>query len=224
MIAMSPTITLRGNVKFSMKKLLIGGEMTDSTYVGPGELLLAPSVLGDITLLRLANEQDAWKVGKDAFLAATSGIEKQYQSQGISKGMFSGEGFFVYKISGTGLVWIQSFGAIIKKDVCFFLAFLWSCHELTYYLLSARGWRILLHRQRPLGSLELQVQDRTCGVRRHHFEFQCRRGSGLQIHRTWDCVHADEELEYFRCADWSQHGEWVRWCSRFLNVVFRDDL
>lgn len=117
MIAMSPTITLRGNVKFSMKKLLIGGEMTDSTYVGPGELLLAPSVLGDITLLRLANEQDAWKVGKDAFLAATSGIEKQYQSQGISKGMFSGEGFFVYKISGTGLVWIQSFGAIIKKDL-----------------------------------------------------------------------------------------------------------
>lgn len=118
MIAMSPTITLRGTVKFSMKKLLIGGEMAISTYTGPGELLLAPSVLGDITVLRLMGSE-TWKLGKDAFLAATSGIHKDYQAQGLAKGMFSGEGFFVYKMSGVGLVWVQSFGAIIKKDVCY---------------------------------------------------------------------------------------------------------
>lgn len=116
MIAMSPTITLRGTVKFSMKKLLIGGEMAISTYTGPGELLLAPSVLGDITVLRLMGSE-TWKLGKDAFLAATSGIHKDYQAQGLAKGMFSGEGFFVYKMSGVGLVWVQSFGAIIKKDL-----------------------------------------------------------------------------------------------------------
>jgi uncharacterized protein (AIM24 family) len=31
--------------------------------------------------------------------------------------MFSGEGLFVYKMSGNGLLWITSLGAIIRKDV-----------------------------------------------------------------------------------------------------------
>lgn len=116
MIAMTPTITLKGQVKFSMKKLIAGGEMTHSTYTGPGELLLAPSSLGDITNIRLGgNEQ--WSVGRDAFLACTQGIVKEYKRQGIGKAMFSGEGLFVYKISGVGLLWITSLGAIIRKDV-----------------------------------------------------------------------------------------------------------
>lgn len=90
--------------------------MAHSTYTGPGELLLAPSVLGDIAVLRFTGSE-TWKVGRDAFLAATSGINKDYQAQGLTKAMFSGEGLFVYKMTGTGLVWIQSFGAILKKDV-----------------------------------------------------------------------------------------------------------
>lgn len=119
---MSSTITLKGAFKFSIKKMLIGGEMSVSTFTGPGELLLAPSVLGDIIVLRFTGSE-VWKVGKDSFLAATSGIVKDYQGQGLTKGMFSGEGFFVYKMSGTGLLWLQSFGAILKKDVSYFFAF-----------------------------------------------------------------------------------------------------
>ncbi|RLM00664.1 hypothetical protein CFD26_108621 [Aspergillus turcosus] len=116
MIAMSHSITLRGSVKFSLKKMFAGGEMALSTYTGPGELLLAPPVLGDIIVLRLSGS-DPWKMGKDSFLAATSGISKDLQAQALSKGVFSGEGLFVYKLSGVGLVWLQSFGAIIKKDL-----------------------------------------------------------------------------------------------------------
>ena len=115
MIAMSPTVTLKGSIKFSMKKLM-GGEMASSSYTGPGELLFAPPYLGDITTLRLTGKEQ-WSVGRDAFLVATQGIVKDYKSQGIGKAMFSGEGLFVYKISGTGLMWISSFGAIIRKDV-----------------------------------------------------------------------------------------------------------
>ena len=118
MIAMSPTVTLKGAVKFSMKKLIAGGEMTSSTYTGPGELLLAPSYIGDLTTLRLTGNEN-WNVGKDAFIACTQGIEKDYKNQGFGKAMFSGEGLFVYKISGTGIMWIGSFGAIIRKDVSF---------------------------------------------------------------------------------------------------------
>ncbi|KAI9855144.1 MAG: hypothetical protein M1824_006284 [Vezdaea acicularis] len=116
MIAMSPTVGLKGAVKFSMKKLIAGGEMMTSTYTGPGELLLAPPAIGDITNIRL-NGNEQWSVGKDAFLAATQGIVKEYKSQGFSKAMFSGEGLFVYKISGTGILWVTSFGAIIRKDL-----------------------------------------------------------------------------------------------------------
>jgi uncharacterized protein (AIM24 family) len=116
MIAMSPTITLKGSVKFSMKKLVAGGEMAHSTFTGPGELLLAPGSLGDITNIRLSgNEQ--WSVGRDSLLASTQGIVREYKRQGLGKAMFSGEGLYVYKISGTGIAWISSFGAIIRKDV-----------------------------------------------------------------------------------------------------------
>lgn len=116
MIAMSPTITLKGAVKFSMKKLIAGGEMTSSTYTGPGELLLAPASIGDLTTLRLTGNE-TWSVGRDAFVACTQGVTKDYKNQGFSKAMFSGEGLFVYKISGSGIMWISSFGAIIRKDV-----------------------------------------------------------------------------------------------------------
>lgn len=116
MIAMSPTMTLQGNFKFSLKKLMIGGEMNHSTYTGPGELLLAPHTLGDVTNIRLTGD-DVWSVGKDAFLACTQGVTKDYKAQSISKAIFSGEGLFVYKMGGVGIVWIQSMGAIIRKDV-----------------------------------------------------------------------------------------------------------
>jgi uncharacterized protein (AIM24 family) len=116
MIAMSPTVTLKGTMKFSLKKALIGGDMTKSSYTGPGELLLAPSSIGDITIIKLGGHEQ-WSVGKDAFLACTQGIVTEYKSQGIGKAMFSGEGLFVYKISGQGILWCTSFGAIIRKDV-----------------------------------------------------------------------------------------------------------
>ena len=116
MIAMSPTVTLKGAVKFSMKKLIAGGEINTSTYTGPGEILFAPSCLGDITTLRFTGSE-SWNVGKDAFMAATQGVTKEMKNQGFSKAMFSGEGLFVYKMSGTGICWLSSFGAIIRKDV-----------------------------------------------------------------------------------------------------------
>lgn len=116
MIGMSTTITLRGTISFSWKKLLIGGSMTMSHYTGPGELLLAPSMLGDIIALHV-DEPKEWKIGRDALLGYTAGIGHKHQSQGLSKGMFSGEGFFIYKITGSGILWMQSFGAIIRKDV-----------------------------------------------------------------------------------------------------------
>lgn len=98
--------------------------MSMSHYTGPGELLLAPSVLGDV-IVNLISEGDNWKIGRDAFLAHTSGVHHEYKAQSLTKGVFSGEGLFVYHITGSGLLWMQSFGAIIKKDV--------SAYQMTWF-------------------------------------------------------------------------------------------
>ena len=44
MVAMDPQVTLKGKFKFSFKKMFTGGEMSQSTYTGPGEILLAPPI------------------------------------------------------------------------------------------------------------------------------------------------------------------------------------
>lgn len=116
MIAMSPSVILKGAVKFSMKKLIAGGEIATSTFTGPGELLLAPPFIGDMSTIRLTG-QETWNVGKDSFIACTQGVVKDYKNQGFSKAMFSGEGLFVMKVTGTGIMWLASFGAIVRKDV-----------------------------------------------------------------------------------------------------------
>ncbi|OJJ75643.1 hypothetical protein ASPBRDRAFT_51365 [Aspergillus brasiliensis CBS 101740] len=116
MIAMSPSMSLRGSLSFGWMKALAGGQLARSTYTGPGELLIAPSILGDVTVLRVDGTRD-WTVGKDAFLACTTGVKIEFKTQGLMKGVFSGEGFIVFNFSGAGLVWMQSFGAIVKKEL-----------------------------------------------------------------------------------------------------------
>ena len=117
-MAMSPTVIVKGSINFSFKTVISGAQMLlQSTFTGPGEVLLAPNMLGDITTLQLSGEEE-WNIGKDNFLACTQGVTKDLKRQGIGKAFFSGEGLFVFKISGTGILWITSFGAIVRKDVC----------------------------------------------------------------------------------------------------------
>ncbi|RKF58447.1 Uncharacterized protein OnM2_067050 [Erysiphe neolycopersici] len=116
MISMSSSVTLKGAINFSMKKLIARGHMSSSTFTGPGEVVLAPPNLGDISTISMSADQP-WFLARDAFLACTQDIIKDYKRQGMVKAIFSGEGLFVYKISGNGLIFMSSFGAIIRKDL-----------------------------------------------------------------------------------------------------------
>ncbi|CAF0897045.1 unnamed protein product [Rotaria sordida] len=116
MVAMSPEVTLKGKFKFSFKKMLTGDEMAQSTYTGPGEVLLAPPVLGDIVPIQL-DGQTQWSVGKGGFLAMTHGVVKEIKSQGFGKAMFSGEGLFVHRVSGNGIIFVTSHGAIVQRHL-----------------------------------------------------------------------------------------------------------
>lgn len=152
MIHMSPSVTLQGKIKVSMKKLFTGGDMAQSSYIGPGTVSLAPVLFGDIVALQVGQGQ-TWKIGKDAYLACTGGIEKTTKSQGLGKAFFSGEDLFVYNVGGHGIIWITSYGAIEKIDVsCLRVVCLeWVADDT---LIAAT--RPAAHRgQRTLGRLEL---------------------------------------------------------------------
>merc|ERR1712000_21071 len=102
--------------KFSMKKLMTGGDMMESTFVGPGRLALGPTLFGDIITLHVDGRQN-WIIGKDAFLACTPEVHKESKNQGFSKALFSGEDLFVYHVQGQGIIWLTSFGAVDRLDL-----------------------------------------------------------------------------------------------------------
>lgn len=116
MIHMAGTVQLSGKVKFSMKGLFSGSEMSESTYTGPGRVVLGPTLFGDIVTLHVDGRQP-WVIGKDAFLACTADVSKETKAQGFSKSMFSGEDIFVYRLGGQGIIWLTSFGAVDRLDV-----------------------------------------------------------------------------------------------------------
>ena len=78
---------------------------------GPGEVLLAPAIPGDIVDVDLDGSYSL-VVQKDGFLAGTMGLEVSSKMQNLMQGLFSGEGFFTLKIGGKGTVFLNSYGGI----------------------------------------------------------------------------------------------------------------
>ncbi|HOV27330.1 MAG TPA: TIGR00266 family protein [Pseudobacteroides sp.] len=118
MVSMSPTIDLEGKMEGGFLKGLgrmLSGEkfFFQTLYArrGPGTVLLATAAPGGIQDVQLDGSYGLC-VQKDGFLAATHGIEVSTQMQNLLKGLFSQEGFFILKISGKGLVFLSSYGAI----------------------------------------------------------------------------------------------------------------
>lgn len=118
MVSMSPTVdvegTMEGGVLKGFTRMLAGEKFFFQKLTanrGAGEVLLAPSILGDVTDVELDGSYSL-RVQKDGFLAATQGIEIDTKMQNLSKGLFSGEGFFVLNVSGRGTVFLSSYGSI----------------------------------------------------------------------------------------------------------------
>ncbi len=83
---------------------------------GPGHVFLAPSLLGDILPIQIRPGVEFF-ASKGQFIASTSGIIRKSNSQGVGKGLFSGEGLFVDRISGDGLIFLSSLGSIFPIDL-----------------------------------------------------------------------------------------------------------
>jgi len=119
MVASSPTIDvdskMEGGFLGALSRKVLSGEkfffQTLRATRGPGDVLLAPTVPGDILTFEL-DGMNEYLVQKDGFLAGAEGVKIESKMQSLSRGLLGGEGFFILKISGTGILVLNSFGAI----------------------------------------------------------------------------------------------------------------
>jgi uncharacterized protein (TIGR00266 family) len=123
MIAMSNTVDVAGKMEGGFFKGLgrmLAGEsfffQTLAATRGPGEVYLAHGIPGELQPIPL-NGETHYVLQKNGFFAATAGVEISTKVQNLMKGLFSGEGFFVLKASGSGLLFVSSYGAIHPIDL-----------------------------------------------------------------------------------------------------------
>ena len=121
MVSMSPTIELEakksGKGLFGTVKAAVGGESFFASLFtasgGDGELILAPGAIGDIIKLDISGQTIFAQGG--AYLAGSPDLE--LSTQGSLKAMVSGEGLFLQKITGNGTLFLNSYGAVIEKQL-----------------------------------------------------------------------------------------------------------
>jgi len=118
MVSMNSTIDVEGNMEGGLLsgigRMLAGEKLffqTLSARRGAGEVLLAPSIPGDIVDVELDGSYSL-VVQKDGFLAGSMGIDVSSKMQNLMQGLFSGEGFFTLKVGGRGTVFLNSYGGI----------------------------------------------------------------------------------------------------------------
>lgn len=119
MISMSSTIDVNGKMEGGIlqglaRKFLAGESLFFQELVatrGDGEALLGHSIPGGILDVALDGSYGL-TVQKDGFLASTEGVCVDTKLQNLSKGFFSGEGFFVLNVTGRGTVFVSSYGVI----------------------------------------------------------------------------------------------------------------
>src|SRR4030095_3405735 len=124
MVASSPTIDVESKMEGGFlgalsRKFLTGEKFFFQTLRasrGPGEVLLAPTVPGEIVLMELDGGNE-YIVQKDGFVAGDETIKLDSKMQSLSRGLLGGEGFFILKVSGKGTLLLNSFGAIHKIEL-----------------------------------------------------------------------------------------------------------
>lgn len=114
MVSMSPNIHLDSKATGGIGKMfgrMLGGESAFlSTYTaqqGAGEVILAPSSPGDIMPFQVTHPI---MVTSGSYLAGDIGLETETVAS--MKSFFGGEGLFMLRIKGNGLLLLSAFGAI----------------------------------------------------------------------------------------------------------------
>jgi uncharacterized protein (TIGR00266 family) len=121
---MSPNIEIRTRTREksilgSLKTSILGGQslfVTDFAAVnGAGKVALVAAPIGDIIRLDIT-PQKGYIIQKSAYLASTHSVDLDVRWEGFSRGLF-GQGLFMIKTTGTGDLFINSFGALDKHTL-----------------------------------------------------------------------------------------------------------
>lgn len=118
MATMDTNIEMKTKLKGGLSRFLSGESLFINEFSaknGSGEIQLAPACPGDVEHIYLSNE--VIYLQNSAFLASSDNLTIETKFQGLSKGFFSGESFFLIKCSGTGDLWFNSYGGIIPINV-----------------------------------------------------------------------------------------------------------
>lgn len=124
LVCMSDTVKMKskmdgGFFKAVSRKMFSGEKFffqQFETKGGSGDILLAPNSIGDVDFI-LIHKGEEYTIQKDGFLASTMGIEVSAKVQKLSRGLFSGEGFFVLKAEGEGVIFVNGFGSLSRVDI-----------------------------------------------------------------------------------------------------------
>ena len=124
MITMSATVDVEGKMDGGIlsglaRKFLAGESFFFQELIasrGPGAVLLGHPLPGGILDVELDGSYGL-VVQKDGYLASTQGIQVDTKMQNLSKGLFSGEGFFVLNVTGRGTVFVSSYGVIHPVNI-----------------------------------------------------------------------------------------------------------
>lgn len=124
MVAMDGDLSLkgrsRGGIMKSLARKLLNDESFFQQYIeaekGPGTVLLAPNIPGDIRILDVGARQ--YMISDGAFLAATEGVDLKVKSQGLGRAILGDSGgFFVMATQGSGQVAVSGFGSVRELEV-----------------------------------------------------------------------------------------------------------
>ncbi|MQX37513.1 TIGR00266 family protein [Roseospira navarrensis] len=131
MVTMSPSLSLEtsiggggggggffGRAISGLARSALGGESFFVTTItaesGSGSLSLAPAMPGDIRDAEIESAPLILQAG--SFLASSPGVSID-ASWGGMRGLLGGEGLFMLRATGTGTVFLSSFGAIVRRDL-----------------------------------------------------------------------------------------------------------
>ncbi len=118
MATMDTNIEMKSKLKGGLSRFLSGESLFINEFSaknGNATIQLAPACPGDVAHVYLNNETIFLQ--NTAFLASDDSVAVESKFQGLTKGFFSGESFFLIKCSGKGDLWFNSFGGIIPIDV-----------------------------------------------------------------------------------------------------------
>lgn len=118
MATMDTNLRMKTRLKGGLGRFLTGESLFVNEFTAenvPGEISIAPGAPGDLAHVYLRGETIFLQ--NSAFVACDPAVNLETKWQGLTKGFFSGESFFLVRASGQGDLWFNTYGGLIELDV-----------------------------------------------------------------------------------------------------------